>query len=130
LVLAGIHSVTVGDTKTCDITDLSAHLFLDINSIGKNRAEASVERIRELNPHVVVSFTSVPVAQIDLSQFDLCCLSGLSLKTAVHVNHIARKTNTLFLVVDTFGIFGYMFEDLLDVFTFEAMVNGETEKKN
>jgi len=127
LVLAGIKSVTINDTRICDSSHTGAHLFLNHNSIGKSCSEASQEGVKLLNPHVVVSTSALSMDEIGNSfdKYHLVCVSGLTPNEIINANTMARSKNTYFFNVDTFGYFGYMFEDLGKNYTFEK----ENEKK-
>jgi len=128
-VFAGISYVTIGDVELCNENDLSAHLFLDEKSIGKNRAIASLERIKELNPHVKVEVITTPLQQIDLKLYDVCCVSGLFYTPELleEVNQAVRS-HTIFIAIDSFGLIGAMFEDLGDNFVYEKKVGEETKR--
>jgi len=129
LVLAGISHVTIADEELCSVNDLSAHLFLDENSIGKNRAEASIEKIKSLNPHVQVEVVTAPLKQINIKAYDVCCVSGLILRPELleEVNQDVRS-HTLFIAVDSFGLLGIMFEDLGNNFVYEKKTNEEVNQ--
>jgi len=127
LVLAGVNSVTINDSCTCTQQDLGANFFLDVSSVGKNRAEASLDKIRALNPLVNVSASSLHVEQLDFTKYHLCCLSGVPLPFLVQANKLARRAQAQFFASDTFGFFGFMFEDLGDVFSYERTIENEKE---
>jgi hypothetical protein len=52
VVLAGCKSFVLHDTKKAQMSDLSGQFFLHENDLGKNRAEASVKRLQQLNKYV------------------------------------------------------------------------------
>eukprot|EP01128_Nolandella_sp_AFSM9_P010263 TRINITY_DN7056_c0_g1_i1.p1 TRINITY_DN7056_c0_g1~~TRINITY_DN7056_c0_g1_i1.p1 ORF type:complete len:313 (+),score=73.16 TRINITY_DN7056_c0_g1_i1:30-968(+) len=120
LVLSGVNTVTIADTQVCSARDLGSHLFLDESSLGKNRALASKARVSLLNPHVKLVFSDSPIESVDYSLYDVVVLSGQSFSTSIKVNQRARETNTLFFIVDSFGYFGYTFQDLGDNFSYTA----------
>ncbi|XP_007450244.1 PREDICTED: ubiquitin-like modifier-activating enzyme 6-like, partial [Lipotes vexillifer] len=70
LVLAGIKALTIHDTEECQAWDLGTNFFLcedDVVSM-RNRAEAVLQHIAELNPYVHVTSSSVPLNETtDLS---------------------------------------------------------------
>jgi len=120
LVLAGVRHVVVNDNKICTEDDVVSHLFLSQDSVGQNRAEASLHNIQQLNTHVQVSTSNVPLDQIDLSPFDLCCVSGVPIsQSLISLNERAKHSGTFFLACDTHGKFGYYFEYLGDSFQWE-----------
>lgn len=73
LVLAGIKALTIHDTEKCQAWDLGTNFFLcedDVINM-KNRAEAVLQHIAELNPYVHVTSSSVPFNETtDLSFLD------------------------------------------------------------
>ncbi len=54
VILAGVRSVTVHDETPTSLRDLSSQFYLSEADVGKPRAEACVDRLRELNEHVEV----------------------------------------------------------------------------
>jgi len=54
VILAGVKSVAVYDTKEVTYSDLSSQFYLTENDIGKNRALISAPKLAELNPYVQV----------------------------------------------------------------------------
>jgi ubiquitin-like 1-activating enzyme E1 A len=121
LVLAGIKSVMINDTRICEHAHTGAHLFLNHLSVGKNCGAASQDGVKALNPLVVVSRSSLPMDQIALTfdQYHLVCISGCTPEEIIIANTAAREKNTYFFNVDTFGYFGYMFQDLGQNYSYE-----------
>lgn len=52
--MSGVKSVTIHDTQSVQWSDLSAQFFLNPSHVGQNRAEASFQRLQELNQYVPV----------------------------------------------------------------------------
>lgn len=52
LVLPGIGKFTIVDSAVVDEADLGVNFFLDDESLGKFRADVTVDLLRELNPDV------------------------------------------------------------------------------
>lgn len=55
IVLAGVRAVTFHDKKAVSLPDLSAQFYLTEADVGKNRAEASKDKLQELNTAVAVT---------------------------------------------------------------------------
>lgn len=128
LVLSGVNSVTIHDDKLCTERDLGANFFLDEASIGVNRAEAALSKVKALNPLVKVLATQFDtISKVDFTQFHLCCFSGVPMHVLVQANAMARKAQTQFFAADTTGFFGFVFEDLGDVFAYEKTIENEKE---
>lgn len=67
------------------------------------RAEAGLDGVKQLNPHVHVTASKAHWNDLDLKQYDLCCVSGLPLSAATELNEKAHKSGVHFLVCDTHG---------------------------
>lgn len=64
MVLAGVGSITIVDSKNVDETDLSANFFLREGDLGNLRAEVACPRIQKLNSRVEINLdTSVSDAR-------------------------------------------------------------------
>uniref|UniRef100_A0A8C5X6I0 E1 ubiquitin-activating enzyme n=1 Tax=Malurus cyaneus samueli TaxID=2593467 RepID=A0A8C5X6I0_9PASS len=70
IILAGVKALTVHDTKHCTKWDLGINFFIHEDDVTsqRNRAEATLHRIAELNPYVHVAASTVPLDETtDLS---------------------------------------------------------------
>lgn len=70
-MLAGVKSVTLHDEGEVEMWDLSANFSLSEGDIGKNRAEACVSKLQELNNAVKVSSLTAPLVKEQLSDFQV-----------------------------------------------------------
>ncbi|KAI8478870.1 Ubiquitin-like modifier-activating enzyme 6 [Branchiostoma belcheri] len=124
IVLAGIKSLTVHDTKTATVSDLGTQFFLRDDDIkeGTNRAEASVGRLAELNPYVTVKASSAPLGEdTDLSflkEYQCVVLTEASLKLQLKVDTFCRSQDPpiKFVSGDVYGVFCCCFCDFGDEF--------------
>ncbi|ETN68263.1 ThiF family protein, partial [Necator americanus] len=69
LVLAGVHSVCVVDSAFVQTPDLGQNFFLKESDIGRARADATIEYLKELNPSVMGD--SLLLSPLNLSDEDL-----------------------------------------------------------
>ncbi|XP_076443646.1 ubiquitin-like modifier-activating enzyme 6 [Babylonia areolata] len=136
IVLAGVRTLTVQDTKTCTVSDLGTQFFVRQSDIdtSKNRAEACAGRLAELNPYVKIATMTEPLnLSTDLTymkQFDCVILTECRLSVQLYVNKFCRACSPLvkFISSDVFGVFGSAFCDFGD--TFEVMdPTGEEPKE-
>eukprot|EP01137_Pigoraptor_chileana_P036644 Opistho-2@32587 len=114
-VLAGVHSVTILDSHIVQWEDLGANFFLSEEDVGKNRAEAAVEKVRALNPMVKITTDTADISTKDdeyFSQFDIACIFDLGLTETMRVNNICREKNVKFFAGSVFGMYGFFFADL------------------
>lgn len=117
VVLAGVKSVSIWDPKQVQIQDLSSQFFLNENDIGKTRAEATVNRLAELNSYVPVSVASGELNEQMLGKFQVVVMTEGDIETLVKVNEFTHKNGIRFISTDIRGLFGNVFVDFGDDFT-------------
>ncbi|KAG8515198.1 Ubiquitin-like modifier-activating enzyme 6 [Galemys pyrenaicus] len=124
LVLAGIKALTIHDTEKCQAWDLGANFFLcedDVVNM-RNRAEAVLQHIAELNPYVHVTSSSVPLNETtDLSLLDkyqCVILTEVKLPLQKKINDFCRSQcpPIKFISADIHGIWSRLFCDFGDEF--------------
>ncbi|KAI5783788.1 hypothetical protein FPQ18DRAFT_298574 [Pyronema domesticum] len=116
LVLAGIGSLTVMDPEVVEEDDLGASFFFSEEHVGQNRAEAALPAIQALNPRVPchASIESPLTASASFySSFSLIIATDLLLPTLLHLNQITRSHSIPFYAAATYGLYGFIFADLL-----------------
>ncbi|XP_006822130.2 SUMO-activating enzyme subunit 1-like [Saccoglossus kowalevskii] len=117
VVLCGLKSLTLLDHSVVSDEDAFSQFLVCRTSVGKNRAEASVQRSAELNPNVkIIADTDNVENKPDefFTTFDLVCVTCCNLQTMLRINDICRQNKIKFLATDVFGYYGYMFSDLVD----------------
>uniref|UniRef100_A0A8C0AVV6 SUMO-activating enzyme subunit 1 n=1 Tax=Buteo japonicus TaxID=224669 RepID=A0A8C0AVV6_9AVES len=95
--------------------DTRAQFLIPVGSLGRNRAEASLERAQNLNPMVDVKADPESVESKPeefFTQFDAVCLTCCSRDVMVKIDQICHKNSIKFFTGDVFGYHGYMFADL------------------
>ena len=131
LVLAGIKELRMVDAKKVSEEDstsqflaprdevLKRTLFRGLFAwikVGKNRAEASLARVQQLNPMVEVTADSASSEEKEadfFKKFDVVIATTCSQAELVRINSICRAANILFYAGDVFGFFGFSFMDLV-----------------
>ena len=71
LILAGVKSVTLHDESVVELWDLSSNFVFSEGDIGKNRADASVNKLQDLNNAVAVSSLTTGLTKEQLSGFEV-----------------------------------------------------------
>ncbi|KAK9456338.1 hypothetical protein V1511DRAFT_497210 [Dipodascopsis uninucleata] len=115
IVLAGIGSLTIIDSRTVAATDLAAQFFVTEESIGKNRAEACLENIEKLNRRVTVKALAEDFRSKDdnfYAPFDVIVASELTFEEYLSINEICHSLNKPFYAAGLIGLYGYVFVDL------------------
>ncbi|KAK7458938.1 hypothetical protein BaRGS_00039069 [Batillaria attramentaria] len=115
IVLAGIKSLTILDSTVADEEDTASQFLIPRSELGKNRAEASMERTQLLNPMVQVTAETCSIDDKDdafLASFDVICATGCGPTTLLRLDKVCRANGVKFYAGDVFGFYGYMFADL------------------
>ncbi|XP_071065452.1 SUMO-activating enzyme subunit 1 isoform X2 [Dasypus novemcinctus] len=95
--------------------DPGAQFLIRTGSVGRNRAEASLERAQNLNPMVDVKVDTENIekkSESFFTQFEAVCLTCCSRDVIVRVDQICHKNNIKFFTGDVFGYHGYTFANL------------------
>ncbi|XP_015421248.1 PREDICTED: ubiquitin-like modifier-activating enzyme 6 [Myotis davidii] len=124
LVLAGIKALTIHDVEKCQAWDLGTNFFLcedDVVNM-RNRAEAVLQHIAELNPYVHVTSSSLPLNETtDLSfldKYQCVVLTEIRLPLQKKINEFCRSQcpPIKFISADIHGIWSRLFCDFGDEF--------------
>ncbi|XP_017758674.1 PREDICTED: SUMO-activating enzyme subunit 1 [Eufriesea mexicana] len=116
IILAGVKSVTFLDHRNVTIEDRCSQFLAPKGFIGKNRAEASLQRARNLNLMVNIEADTSNVddkPDTYFSNFDVVCATQCSITQIKRINEACRKHNVKFFCGDIWGSLGYTFADLM-----------------
>lgn len=120
MALAGVKSLTLFDPNPVAIADLSSQFFLQTEDVGKRRADVTAPRISELNPYVPVTVFESDSLTADLSllkRFQVVVLTNTPLKDQLLISDFCHANGIYVVITDTFGLFGYLFNDFGKNFT-------------
>ena len=79
------------------------------------RAQSSLQRTRQLNPMVSVSYDTADVADKKkefFKQFDVVCATGCSKQQLLRISKICHEEKIKFFAGDVHGYYGVCFADL------------------
>jgi ubiquitin-activating enzyme E1 len=110
VILTGVKSVTLWDSKNVSWSDLASQFYLTEKDIGKNRVEVSLPQLKDLNPYVSVKTLT---GEIDdkLTNFNVVVFTDSPIASLVEKNEICRKAGVKFIAAESRGIFGSLFCD-------------------
>ncbi|OHT15976.1 Ubiquitin-like modifier-activating enzyme 1 [Tritrichomonas foetus] len=112
IILAGVKSVTVHDTKMTTIMDLASNFYLNENSIGKNRALESYIQLTQLNNYVTVNASTDELTERFISNFNCIVLTdSYKFSEIQRISIICHSHNIKLIITETRGVFGYIFDD-------------------
>ncbi|PKX99404.1 ubiquitin-activating enzyme E1 [Aspergillus novofumigatus IBT 16806] len=120
IALAGVKSLTLYDPAPVVISDLSSQFFLQPQEVGKPRAEVTAPRVAELNSYVPVTVHKGSNLVDDLEQlkqYQAVVLTTTPLKEQLAIADFCHKNGIYITITDTFGLFGYIFNDFGKNFT-------------
>ncbi|KPJ09562.1 SUMO-activating enzyme subunit 1 [Papilio machaon] len=132
IILSGVKSVCLQDNEVLKEIDLYSQFLAPPDKIGENRAEASLVRAKALNPMVDITTETKAVDSLPdsfFTSFDIVCATGLKQEQLERINNICRDKNKKFLCGDVWGMFGYMFADLVDHQYSEEIVQHRAVKR-
>lgn len=117
IILSGVKSVTLQDDKIVSVEDGCSQFLAPVTAIGSNRAEASLQRAKSLNPMVEITADTDSLTNKTaefFQQFDVVVIIGASTKELLRIDNICRENEIKFFSGDVWGMFGYSFADLQD----------------
>ena len=117
LVLAGVNSMTILDHEGLTKEDIVSSFLAPTDQVGKNRATASLERLKQRNPMVEITADESNLESKEkdfFKDFDIVIVTNYPKDVALKVNKFCRELeNVKFFAGDIFGFFGYSFMDLI-----------------
>ncbi|PIO72721.1 ThiF family protein [Teladorsagia circumcincta] len=114
LVLAGVHSVCIVDSAFVDTPDLGQNFFLRESDLGRPRAYATIEYLKELNPAVIGH--SLLLSPLELSDEDFAFLlqflvvvgTNLPEEVTNKISSFLFARNVPFISARAYGLLGYI----------------------
>jgi ubiquitin-activating enzyme E1 len=80
IILAGVKRVVLHDPEDVRISDLGANFYLSETDVGRNRADACLDKLRELNTAVAVEPITGALSNADLTAVDVrACVNRVML---------------------------------------------------
>ncbi|XP_040359300.2 ubiquitin-like modifier-activating enzyme 1 isoform X9 [Ixodes scapularis] len=111
VILSGVKSVTVHDDGACTLADLSSQFYLNEGCLGKNRAEACVSALAELNTYVSVTAYTGPLTEEYLGRFRVVVLTDVPLSEQLRISDFTHSEDIALVVAETRGLVGQIFCD-------------------
>ncbi|XP_017780893.1 PREDICTED: ubiquitin-like modifier-activating enzyme 1 isoform X2 [Nicrophorus vespilloides] len=125
VILGGVKSVTLHDEAVCTIADLSSQFYLSESDVGKNRAEACLKHLSELNNYVPTKPYTGPLTEDFLKKFRVVVLTASSLAEQIRLSELTHANDIALIIADTRGLFAQVFCDFGPAFSV-VDINGES----
>jgi len=117
VILGGVKSLTLQDTKATTIADLSSQYYLTEADVGANRATVSLQQLSNLNPYVAVEVSTEPLTTESLSGFNVLVITEYeSLEELLQIADYCHTNNISLILAQTNGLFGRVFCDFGEEF--------------
>ena len=101
------------DIDTCDVRENGLYY-------------ENVEELKKLNPLItvnVINNNNKVNKSHNYSKYKLVVLTNSNIKTATYLNNIVRNENVPFIYTGCYGLMSFIFNDLLDNYTFFPTIN-------
>lgn len=114
LVLPGVGKFFVVDNSVVTATDTGNNFFVDVQNVGKSRAQVACEYLQELNPDSLGDWIREdPVTIVDsdpefFSKFTVVICSRLSEKDLMKIGNLLWRKNIPMVIADSIGYLGYL----------------------
>ncbi|KAH8312823.1 hypothetical protein KR044_013094 [Drosophila immigrans] len=138
IILSGVNLVKLHDDKLVSEEDFCSQFLAARESLGSNRAEASLTRARALNPMVDISADTEPLKEKTADffrQFDVVVINGQSNAELLRIDAICRELGVRFYATDVWGMFGFYFASLQkhayveEIFTYKRIAKPNEKPK-
>jgi len=116
VILGGVKSVTLHDTKITIKKDLTTQFFLREKDLGTNRVTACYQRLSELNTYVPISAYTDELTEDYLKKYKVVVLTDASHEEQMRVSNICHGNNICFISSECKGLFGKIFCDFGEKF--------------
>ena len=121
IVLSGCKELVLMDNKNTSYYDLCSQFYLSEKDIGKNRAEACVKKLQDLNYYVKVTALNenLPTEEKNmnvLKKYNVIVLTECDYTTAMLIDNYCRKNKILLILCEIYGAAGRLINDFGDEF--------------
>uniref|UniRef100_A0A5S6Q3K1 ThiF domain-containing protein n=1 Tax=Trichuris muris TaxID=70415 RepID=A0A5S6Q3K1_TRIMR len=127
LLLAGVHKLTLMDSTVTTEEDVNHSILLFKDCLGKQRAAASVEACKSINPFVNVNALDLQVDSIgeeDIAPYTVVVLADQIAPVCNRVIKLCRKLNVHFCCLSLYGSYAY------GIFDFQKTLCDNTTSQN
>jgi len=115
LLLAGVQTVTVQDTKKTTIEDLASNFYLNESNIGKNRAESVFDNLRSLNRNANINISTDSISNSIILDHQCVVITEIwKLSELISLSEFCHSNSIKLIIADARGLFGFIFTDFGD----------------
>jgi ubiquitin-activating enzyme E1 len=111
VILSGVKSVTLHDTKNLDINDMSSNYYASFKDIGKKKVDVVKDKLSKLNPYVTVESYTDDLSFNFVKNYNTIVICDQLPSSQLHLNNFCRENKINFILASTFGVVGSIFCD-------------------
>lgn len=127
VILSGVKSVTLHDTQSVTLKDLTSNYYASPENIGQLRTNVVHKMLSQLNPYVNVVTDSTALCEDHFKTHQVVVICSRFVTDLTHYGTLARKYGAKFVSANTYGLYGYIFCDFGDKFIISD-IDGELTK--
>lgn len=117
LVLSGVQGLGLVDEEVVSLADLGAHFLLTESDVGRNRAVATAQKLKEIHTTVDISTLSSVAVESALGSYGCVIATSGSFPDLIRLNSISRSLGVPFIAANCRGVFSFVFADFGDSFS-------------
>eukprot|EP01120_Amphizonella_sp_Union-15-10_P009763 TRINITY_DN3775_c0_g1_i4.p1 TRINITY_DN3775_c0_g1~~TRINITY_DN3775_c0_g1_i4.p1 ORF type:complete len:526 (-),score=96.19 TRINITY_DN3775_c0_g1_i4:32-1609(-) len=114
LILPGLGQFSILDSEIVTNADLGRNFFVELDDVGKSRAETTAKNLHELNPDckkstpIKKSLEDVLNSPEFFDSFSVVIVTGAKEDSLIKLSDLCYDKDIPLVVVDIFGFFGYL----------------------
>lgn len=116
LVLSGVQGLGLVDDEVVALADLGTHFLLSEADVGRNRAVATAQKLKEMYASVDITTLSSVAVESALGSYGCVVATSGSFLDLIRVNTMCRSLGVAFVAANCRGLFSFVFADFGDSF--------------
>jgi ubiquitin-activating enzyme E1 len=117
LVMCGVQGLGLVDDEVVALADLGAQFLLSEGDVGRNRAVATAQKLKEMYPSVDIATLASVAVESALGSYGCVVATSGSLADLVRLNSLCRSLGVPFVAANCRGVFSFVFVDFGDSFS-------------
>lgn len=117
LVLSGVQGLGLVDEEVVALADLGAHFLMSEADVGRNRAVATAQKLKEMYASVDIATLSTVDVESALGSYGCVVATSGSFLDLIRIDSMCRSLGVPFVAANCRGVFSFVFADFGDDFS-------------
>ncbi|KAG0581190.1 hypothetical protein KC19_4G230900 [Ceratodon purpureus] len=117
LAMCGVQGLGLVDDEVVAMADLGAQFLLSEGDVGRNRAVATAQRVKEMYPSVEVATLGSGAVESAVGSYGCVVATSGAVGELVRLNSVCRSLGVPFVAANSRGVFSFVFVDFGDSFS-------------